>query len=85
MLAGGGWFRSQSEFEDFNRYQILEGQFQWFINIVSYLHFVTGGTVSTLYSQRDEFHAVNVWKTKEKYIFISAFNTDIPPILGGLG
>ena len=36
-------------------------------------------------SQRDEVHAAKFRNTKEQYIVISAFNTDTPPILGGLG
>ena len=32
----------QREFEDFARDNIPEGGFQWFIDIVSYLYFVTG-------------------------------------------
>ena len=44
-----------------------------------------GETVSTTESQRDEVHAANVRNTKNQYIVISDFNTDIPPILRGLG
>ena len=50
----------------FARYQISEVQFQWFISIVSYLQFVTGETVSTIESQRDEVHAEKVRKTKDQ-------------------
>ena len=64
MFAGGGWFRSQIECDDFARDKIPEGKFQWFINIVSYLQFVTGEMVSTLESQGDENHAAKVRKTK---------------------
>ena len=54
----------QSECEDFLRDKILEGQFQWFIDIISYLQFVTGYTVSTLDSQRDKVHVAKVRKMK---------------------
>ena len=64
MFVGGRWFRSQSECEDFAREKIPEGQFQWFVNIVSYLQFVTRENVSTSESQRDKVHATNVRKTK---------------------
>ena len=53
MLAGGGWFRSQSKCEDFSRDHIPEGQFKWFIDIVNYLRFVTGDTVPMVESQRE--------------------------------
>ena len=46
---------------------------------------MTGETVSTAELQRDKVHAAKVRKTKEKSIFTSAFKTDLPPILGGLG
>ena len=64
------WFRSQSECKDFARDKISEGQFQWFINIVRYLQFVTGETVSTLEFQRDKIHSAKVRKTKEQFIVI---------------
>ena len=59
-------------------------QFQWFIYIVSYLQFVTVKTVLTAKSQQDGLHAAKVHNTKEQPIVISAFKTDMPPILGGL-
>ena len=46
VFAGGRWFSLQSKCEDFSRYQIPEGQFQWFIDTVSYLQLVTGEMVS---------------------------------------
>ena len=45
---------------------INEGQFQWFIDIISYLQFVTREMVSTAESQTDEVHTSKVRKTKEK-------------------
>ena len=84
VFTGGRWFRLQIECEDFAREKIPEGQFHWFIDIVIYLKFVTEENISTLESQRDKVHAAEVRKTKEQYIFISDFKTDIPPILGGL-
>ena len=59
--------------------------FQWFIDIVGYLHFVTGETALTAESQRDEVHADKVRNTKDQSIVISDFKTDVPPILGVLG
>ena len=64
---------------------IPAGQFQWFIEIFSYLQFVMGKTVSNVESQRYEVHVSKVRKTKEKSIVISDFKTDVLPILGGLG
>ena len=85
VFAGGRWFGLKIEREGFARDNILEGKFQWFIYIVSYIHFITGETVSTLESQRYEFHAAKVRKTKYQSIVILAFKTDIPTILGRLG
>ena len=85
VFSGGRWFRLQSECEDFSRYQIPEWNFQWSIDIVSYLQFVRGDPVATMGSQRDEVHAANFKKVKEQSIVISAFKNDTPLILGGLG
>ena len=85
VFSGGGWFWFYIECVEFTEKHIPVGQFQWFIDIVSYLVFVTGETVLTTESQQDEFHADMVHKTREKSIAISDFKTDIPPILGGLG
>ena len=48
-----------------------EGQFQYFIEIVSYLQVVTGETVSTAESHREKVHVAKVRKTKYQSIFIS--------------
>ena len=55
---------------DFAEKRIPEGHF-----------FVTGETVSTAESHRDEVHEANVRKMKEKFIIITTFKTDAPPIL----
>ena len=60
------------------------GAVQGFIDIDSYLKFLTGETILTADSQRDKVHAGNMHKTKEKSILISSLKTDLPPILGGL-
>ena len=62
FIGGGWWFRSTRECEDFARDQILEGKFQWFIDIVIYLKFVTVEAVSTVESQRDKMNALKVRK-----------------------
>ena len=46
VFVGGIWFRSQMECMEFATNDIPEGQFQRFIDIVSYLQFVTGDKVS---------------------------------------
>ena len=46
VFWGGRWFRSHMECMEFATNHIPEGQFQWFIDIVSYLEFVTGDTAS---------------------------------------
>ena len=53
VFVRGRWFQLQMECVDFAEKQIPVGQFQWFIDIVSYLQFVTGETVSTAESQHD--------------------------------
>ena len=42
VFIGERWFRYQSTCEDFARDKIPEGQFQWFIDMVSYLQFLIG-------------------------------------------
>ena len=85
VFKGGRWFWSQMECVDFAEKHISVGQFQWFLDIVSYIQLFTGETASAADSHRDEVHVAKVRKTKEKSIFIPAFKTDVPPILGGLG
>ena len=63
---------------------IPEGQFQWFINIISYLQFVTGETVSTAESHRDEVNSDKVWKTNDQPTIIYTFKTYVTPIIGRL-
>ena len=84
VFSGRWWFRSQSECKEFSRDKTPEGKFQWSIHIIIYMQFVIGKTVYILDSQRDKVYAANIRKTKEQYIVISAFKTDIPPIMGGL-
>ena len=45
ISAGGRCFRLQMECMKLVTKHIPEGQFQWFIDIVSYLQFVTGETL----------------------------------------
>ena len=85
VLPGGRWFRSRMECVDFAENHIPVGQFQWFLDIVSHLQLVAEETVSTAESQRDEVSASKVRKTRYQCIIISAFKTDVPPILGGFG
>ena len=85
LFAGGRWFRSQGECMEFSEKHIPEVQFQWFIDIVSYLQFVKGETVSNLESQRNELHMSWVRKMKKQSIIISAFKTYLPTNIGGLG
>ena len=79
VFAEGIWLRSQMECVEFETKHITDVQFQWFTDIVSYLHVVTGEAVSTAESQRDAVHAE---KGRKKFD-ISAFKTDVPMVLGG--
>ena len=47
IFSGGWWFWSWIECVDFAEKHISVGYFQWFLDIVSYLQFVTGEVVST--------------------------------------
>ena len=85
VFARRRWFWLRMECVDFVEKHIPVRQFQWFIDIVSYLQFFMGETVLTAESQKYEFHAAKVRKKKDQSIFISAFKTDVPNILGGLG
>ena len=68
VFAEGIWLRSQMECVEFETKHITDVQFQWFTDIVSYLHVVTGEAVSTAESQRD---AVNAEKGREKNRYTS--------------
>ena len=73
VFVVGIWFRSQMECIEFATKDIPEGLFQWSIEIVGYLQFVTGETVYTADSQRDKVHASKVSFKKYRSIFISSF------------
>ena len=64
---------------------ITVGQVQSFIDIVSYLQFMTGETVLTAESQQPEVYVDKVNNTEEKYIVILACKTYVHAILVGLG
>ena len=71
--ARGRWSWSHMECADFAENHLPVGQFQWFLDIFIYLHYVTGEMVSTAESQREEVHASKACKTKEHSIVISVF------------
>ena len=83
MFVGGRWFRLRMDCVDIAEKHIPAIQFQWFLDIVSYLQFVTGDTVLTAESQQYEVHASKLQNNKEKSIVILAFKTYVAPILGG--
>ena len=56
VFAGEKWLRYQMGCVEFTTKHINKGQFQWFIEIVSYLQFVTGETVYTAEPQIDKMH-----------------------------
>ena len=62
---------------------IPEGEFQWFMDIVTYLQFVGNEVVNSSESQASELHASRVKRSEEQSIVIGAFKTDIPPVFGG--
>ena len=68
MAVFVGWrrFRSHMECVEFIEKQIPVSQFHRFIDIVSYLQFVTGETMLTVESHQYEVRAANVRKKKEK-------------------
>ena len=47
VFSGGIWFRLHRGCIYFSYNHIPEGKFQWFVGIISYLQFLTGGVVST--------------------------------------
>ena len=60
VFSGGRWLWSRMECVEFAENHIPVGQFQWFLDIVSYLQLVTGETVSAEESQQDGVHAAKV-------------------------
>ena len=65
IFTGRRWFWLHMECIEFSKKNIPEGQFQRFIDISRYLQCVTGETLSTMDSQKDELHADKVRNTKE--------------------
>ena len=65
VFAGGRWLRYLMQYVEFATTHIPEVHIQWLIDIVIYLQFVTGDTVSVAELQRDEVHTEKVMKTKE--------------------
>ena len=60
----------------FKEEQITEGKFQWFIDIVVDLKFITGETVRPRESQIDEMHATKFMNTKDQSIDIYYLKTE---------
>jgi hypothetical protein len=79
----GRWFRTLDDCISFSRLHIPEGQFQWFLDIVSFLQFATDVIVDTDESQRGEIHEARVKRTQEQSTVIASFRTGVPPIFGG--
>ena len=85
VFERGRWFIYQIYCVEFVEDQVPEGQFQWLIEIVRYIQFMTGERVLTVEYQNYELYTAKFHKKKEQSIIILAFNTDVTPILGGLG
>ena len=66
MFMGGRWFCTLNKYITFSEVHIPEGRLQWFIDIVAYLQFITGDTVSPREYQLDDMHAAKVRNTKEQ-------------------
>ena len=64
IFAGGKLFRLQRECVEFSVNKIAECQFTWFIDIVGYLQFLMGETVSPAEPQKYEAHTVKVINKK---------------------
>jgi hypothetical protein len=79
----GRWFRTLDDCISFSRLHIPEGQFQWFLDIVSFLQFTTDVIIDTDESQRGEIHEARVKRTQEQSTVIASFRTGVPPIFGG--
>jgi hypothetical protein len=63
---------------------IPEGQFQWFLDIVSFLQFTTNVIINTDDSQKGEIHEARFKRTQEQSTpVIASFRTGVPPIFGG--
>jgi hypothetical protein len=79
----GRWFRTMDDCISFSRHHIPEGQFQWFVDVVSYLQFTTDIIVDTDESQKGEIHEARVKRTQEQSTVIASFRTGVPPIFAG--
>lgn len=69
------WFCSLENCIQFARDHVPTGQFQWFIDLISYLTFITEEIVDREELERGEIHEARVQRTPEQSAVISAFRT----------
>ena len=76
----GWWFRSLDDCIFFCKKYVPEGQFQWFLDVVSYLQFVTDDIFGVETSKNSDIHEARVRQTPQKPSFIASFWTHVPPV-----
>lgn len=76
----GRCFRSLQTCIEFAAKSIPDGEYQWFIDLVTYLQFVSSEVVTREASQQGEIHEARVGRTAEQSTLISAFRTEVPPV-----
>ena len=72
------------EYVKFAEKHIPEGQFHWFIYIISYLHFVTGETVSTVKSKGMRYMRIRCGERRSRQSSFPLSKTNMTRILGEL-
>ena len=82
VKMGAYIFTSLDHCVDFATKCVPHGEFQWFMDIITYLKFVGNEVVQSSESQASELHAAKVGRSEEQSIVIGAFKTDIPPVFG---
>ena len=84
VCVKGRKFRSLNDCILFYQNNDQEGQFQWFLDIVSYLQFTTEKIIDVENSQSSEIHEYRVCRMAEQSSAIALFCNYVPSVFAGL-
>ena len=82
VYARGRFFRSLLDCISFSQNYVPQGKFQWSLDFMSDICFVTEEIVHTYDSQISNIHEPRVSYTTEQSRVIVSFKTRVPPVLG---
>ena len=80
VCVKGQCFRSLDDCIMFSQKHVPEGQFQWFLNIVSYLRFNTDNIIDLETSQISKIHEDRLCRTAKQSATIDSFRTSVSPV-----